>query len=83
MQLIDSLEEYHRRWTLMETILDSSNVRGWRRLFDELLPAPEIKERVHHVFQPLRDRILDAPDLSTAVRETLKDIPGIDAKGSA
>ena len=82
MQLVDSLEEYYRRWTLMETILDSSNVRGWRRIFDELLPAPEIKERAHNVFQPVRDRILDAPDLSTAVRETLREIPGIDPKGS-
>ena len=83
MQLVDSLEEYYRRWTLMERILDSSNVRGWRRVFGELLPDPEMKERVHHIFQPVRDRILDAPDLSTAVRETLRDIPGIDPRDSA
>ena len=50
MQLVASLAEYYRRWTLMETILDSSNVRGWRRVFGELLPDPEMKERVHHIF---------------------------------
>ena len=83
MQLVDSLEEYYRRWTLMKTLLDSSNVRGWRRVFDELLPDPEMKERVQRIFQPVRDRVLDAPDLSTAVRQTLRDIPGIDPRDSA
>jgi hypothetical protein len=76
MKLVDSLEDYYLRWTLMQTILDSSNVRGWRKLFDQLFSDREARERVHRLFQPARDRIWDAPDLSEAVREMLKDVPG-------
>jgi hypothetical protein len=75
MQLVDFPEEYYRRNTLMQLILDTSKVPGWRQRFAEVFPDPEIKETVRKIFQPVRDRILDAPDLTAAVREMLKDIP--------
>jgi hypothetical protein len=31
MQLVDSLEEYYLRYTLLETILDAAKVPGWRQ----------------------------------------------------
>lgn len=76
MQLVDSLEEYYLRYTLLETILDAAKVPGWRRRFEEVFPLPAAKESARRRFQPVRDRILDAPDLTTAMREMLKDIPG-------
>lgn len=51
-------------------------LRGWRKNFDQLISDEEARERVHRIFQPARNRIWDAPDLSDAVREMLKDIPG-------
>jgi hypothetical protein len=79
MQLVDALEEYYLRWTLMQTILEAHKVPGWRKQFDEVFAFPDARASVRRQFQPVRDRILDAPDLSTAVREMLKDIPGTDA----
>jgi hypothetical protein len=73
--LVDRVEEYYRRTTLMELILDTSKVPGWRQRFAEVFPDPQIRERVHKLFQPVRARILDAPDLTSAVHEMLKDIP--------
>jgi hypothetical protein len=81
MLLVDCIEDYFLRWTLMQTILDSSNVRGWRKDFDQLFSDREARDRVHRIFQPARDRIWDAPDLSTAVSEMLKGIPGTGPKG--
>jgi hypothetical protein len=83
IKLIDCIEDYYLRWTLMQTILDTSNVRGWRKDFDRLISDQEAREHVHRMFQPARDRIWDAPDLSEAVREMLKDIPGTGPKDSA
>ena len=78
MQLVDSLEEYYLRNTLLETILDARKVPGWRQQFEEVLPLPEARASARRRYQPVRDRILEAPDLSTAVREMLKGISGTD-----
>jgi hypothetical protein len=83
MQLVDSLEENYLRYTLLETILDVAKVPGWRQIFEEVFPLPEAWASVRRRYQPVRDRILDAPDLTTAMREMLKDTPGNDPKGSA
>jgi hypothetical protein len=74
LRLVDRLEEYYRRYTLLETMLDAYKVPGWRQQFEEVFPLPEAKETAHRIFWPVRERILDAPDLTTAVREMLKDI---------
>jgi hypothetical protein len=83
MQLVDSLEEYFLRCTLLETILDAAKVPGWRQSFEEIFPLPAARASAsaRRRYQPIRDRILDAPDLTTAMREMLKDIPGIDPAG--
>ena len=38
MQLVDALEEYFLRYTLLETILDAAKVPGWRRRFKRCSP---------------------------------------------
>ncbi len=83
MRVVDQLEEYYLRYTLLETILDAAKVRGWRRQYEELLPYAPAKESARRIFRPIRERILDAPDLTTAVHEMLKDIREIDPKDSS
>jgi hypothetical protein len=78
MRIVDQLEEYYLRCTLMETILDASKVSGWRKQFAGLFPDPEIRGIVHKQFDPVRNAVLDAPDLTAAVREMLRGIPGTD-----
>ena len=83
MQLVDCLEENYLRYTLLETILDEAKVPRWRQTFEELFPLPKARATARRRFQPVRDRILDAPDLKTVMREMLNDSPRIDSKGSA
>jgi hypothetical protein len=75
MRVVDQLEEYYLRCTLLETILDASKVPGWRQMFAEVFPSPEARASVKRQFEPVRERILDAPDLTTAVREMLGGLP--------
>jgi hypothetical protein len=42
MQLVDSLEEYCPRCTLLETILDTAKVPGWRQSFKEIFPFRQL-----------------------------------------
>jgi hypothetical protein len=74
LRLVDQLEEYYLRNTLLETILDSAKVPGWRQMFEEVFPLPAARETARRAFRPVRDRILDAPDLTTALRELLRTI---------
>jgi hypothetical protein len=75
LQLLDCLEEYYLRYTLLETMLDAHKVPGWRQQFEEVFPFQPARDSVRRRFQPIRDRILGAPDLSTAVRNLLEAIP--------
>lgn len=68
--LVDKLEEYLRRYILLESILDEYEVPQWRQHYEELLPLPEAPEAAHKIFASTRAAILDAPDLTAAVRET-------------
>jgi hypothetical protein len=74
LRLVDRLEEYYLRNTLLETILDSAEVSEWRQMLDEVLPLPAARETARRIFRPVRERILEASDLTTAVRELLNTI---------
>jgi hypothetical protein len=78
MRVVYQLEEYYLRSLVLEQILTLKMGSSWRREYRQMMDAREYQGSLRAQFETIRQRILDAPDLTTAVREMLKDIPGTD-----
>lgn len=78
LDLIDLIEEMHLREVFYETLLSTLVADyDWKGTLAEALANPSHRRRVHEKFQPLRDCVLDAPDLTTVVRRMIE---GLDDK---
>jgi hypothetical protein len=79
--IINLLEEYYRRTIVLESVCQSLDVHGWRFLYRNLVDLPKHHESTRELFEPFRQLVLDAPDLSTVVRHILSEVPRIDPSG--
>ncbi|MFZ0773225.1 MAG: hypothetical protein WCA49_23845 [Candidatus Sulfotelmatobacter sp.] len=84
LQLIDKLEEMSCRELVYEAILDHSpeTAPKWRRYFDHLMKVGNLREQIHQDYRSTREQVLNAPDLTSAVREMLEGIERIDPEDS-
>jgi hypothetical protein len=76
MRVVYQLEEYYLRCLVLEHILTLKLGNSWKTEYHQMMNAREYQGPLRAQFETIRQRILDAPDLTTAVREMLKDIPG-------
>ena len=89
LELIDAIEEMYYREIVHETLLE--NLTGpdappapanWREHFERAMKNQENRKRIHEHFSPLREQVLHAPDLTSAVREMLEGLERIDPENS-
>jgi hypothetical protein len=83
MRVVDRLEEYYLRYIVLEQMMTRKLGTSWKREFQQMMGAREFQGPLRAQFETIRQRILDAPDLTSAVREVLKYAPGTDPMGSA
>jgi len=76
MRVVYQLEEYYLRYIVLEQMMTRKLGNSWKTEFWQMMGAREYQAPLREQFETIRQRILDAPDLTTAVREMLKDIPG-------
>jgi hypothetical protein len=82
IELIDALEEMHYREIIYEAVLGAIAPPDWRKYFDQAVKKGDHREEVRGWFLPMRERVLDAPDLTAAVREMLEGLERIDPEDS-
>jgi hypothetical protein len=75
MRVVDQLEKYYLQFLVLEQIANRKLGNSWRSEFRQMMDAREYQGPFLAQFERIRQGILDAPDLTTAVREMLKDIP--------
>ena len=83
MRVVDQLEEYYLRYIVLEQMMGRKFGNSWKTEFRQMMEAREYQGPLRAQFETIRQAILDAPDLTTAVRGMLEDIPGIDPADSA
>ena len=83
LEFVDALEEMHYREIVYEAILNAfPATSAWREHFDRELENQSHRAEIHKWFQPVREQVLNAPDLNAAVREILKGLERIDSEDS-
>ncbi len=85
LELIDALEQMYFREIVYEVMLNTltgpnappSQV-DWRKHFEQALKNQDHRKQIHEHFLPVREQVLNAPDLTSAVREMLEGLERID-----
>ncbi|MFI5115961.1 MAG: hypothetical protein ACHP8B_04610 [Terriglobales bacterium] len=79
LKLIDALERLVLESSVLEILLDElTGSQQWRKRLDKIMSDPQRLEKVHAKLLPLREQVLDAPDLTAAVRHMLEGLERID-----
>jgi hypothetical protein len=76
LQFLDHIEGFVVQTSLLQNIL-SHHVPNWQDEYRSLLRRGETGARAlaRQQLQPMRNLVLEAPDLSSVVEQLLKDIP--------
>jgi hypothetical protein len=76
LRFLDHIEDFLIQTGLLQSIL-GRHVPNWKQEYSRLLDRGKEGARnlAHQQLEPLRDLILQAPDLSSVVEQLLKDIP--------
>ncbi len=76
LQFLEHIENFLVQTSLLQSIL-SHHVPNWQKEYSALLHRGEAGARMiaRLQLQPMRDLVLEAPDLSSVVEQILKDIP--------
>jgi hypothetical protein len=82
LELINALEEMHYREIVYEAVLGAIAPPDWRKYFEHAIKKGDHREEVREWFLPMRERVLDAPDLTSAVREMLEGLERTDPEDS-
>lgn len=76
LELITLIEGLHLREVIYQTILGTVTDFDWQKALEKHETNGSYKQRVHEQFLPLREQVLNAPDLTAAVRDMLNfDLP--------
>jgi hypothetical protein len=59
------------REIVYEAVLAQVTTHDWRKHLETAGKNKSYKDRIHEMFQPLREQVLDAPDWSAIVRNIL------------
>jgi hypothetical protein len=81
LQFLEHIENYLVQTSLLQNIL-THHVPNWQQEYNALLRRGEAGARglARLQLQPMRNLVLEAPDLSSVVEQLLKDIPRNDPK---
>ena len=71
IDLVDWLEYYVIRASILEALLANSNVKGWRESAAYLAASEGARTLIHDQFALWRDTILTSPDVTAVAREIL------------
>jgi hypothetical protein len=65
----------------IQQVLLSKHVPNWRDEYQAILAhSDEVRQMIHQKVDPMRDRVFEAPDLSTVVEQLLRDVPRNDPR---
>lgn len=78
LRLLDWIEDLHLRNAALEAALEVLSAQDWRPYVEQLEKKPHHKATIHAKFEPFRELVLDAPDLTAAVRHMLEGLERID-----
>jgi hypothetical protein len=83
LELVDALEEMYYREIVYEAILNAfPETSAWHEHFDQALKNHAHREEIHGQFLPVREQVLNAPDLTSAVHKMLEGLERIDPEDS-
>jgi hypothetical protein len=71
IDLVDWLEYYVIRVSILEALLTNSNVKDWRESTAYLAASQGARSLIHEQFALWRDTILTSPDVTAVAREIL------------
>jgi hypothetical protein len=74
LELIDNIEKLYLRDIAFKAIFEvllPDNPQSWQRHLEIAENNPQYVAGVRAVFQPVRERVLNAPDLTAVVRDIL------------
>jgi hypothetical protein len=80
--LVELLQDFYLRLVACHSVLKVRGITDAHYLHEWLSENPEVQESVRAEFEPLRQHVFDAPDLSTVVQYILSEVPRIDPSGS-
>jgi hypothetical protein len=80
LELVDALAEMERGRIIYEAILNAfpETATKWREHFDKALQDQSFRDKIHAEFEIVREQVLNAPDLTSAVREILEGLEQTD-----
>jgi hypothetical protein len=84
LQLIDQIEDLYLEISVLEAVLELKGVapEDLKQIYKHVKAQAKYRNSVHANLQPLRDAVLDAPDLTAAVRHMLEGLERIDPEGT-
>lgn len=78
LELINWLETLYLREIVYQAVLNETSKCDWRSAVEQAEKNQKYQAVVHERFEPLRQQVLDAPDLSAVVRAMLEGLPRTD-----
>jgi hypothetical protein len=74
LDLLGWLERYQLRASIMEYLLNHSNVRDWKQKAAKMMQDPDAQALLHRENIIWRDTILNSPDITTAAQQILESL---------
>jgi hypothetical protein len=74
LDLVGWLEHYMLRVSILEHLLENSDVKDWREKAARMATNQGARSLVHEQFVMWRDTILTAPDVTAVAREILESL---------
>ena len=81
LKIVDILEDQVLQNVASEIAFEYLKVSGWQEFRQAFLEKPGPRKQVRSRLLVLREAVLDAPDLTSAVREIVEGFPKIDPEG--
>jgi hypothetical protein len=78
LRLLDMIEELVVQKLALESVLEFLHGDEWDSVLRKMEQYAAVRDVIHAKTQPLRQRVLDAPDLSSVVREMVEGLERID-----
>lgn len=74
IQIIDQMEKLFLEVCVLSKLLDKLNISDWKLYRDQAMTDPVFLSLARKQFDPLRDQVLAAPDLTEGVRGILQGL---------
>jgi hypothetical protein len=80
LELVDALAEMQCRETILQAILNAfpETATKWQEHFERKLQDQELRNTIRADFEIVREQVLNAPDLTSAVRKILEGLEQTD-----